>query len=212
MRKALITVLLLGFLGTLVMFGSGQDVSVGFSSLRGFSTLPDTGPTLNADETITGAWTFSGATIFSGAVSLTDILTVTGESNLSSLVQGGSVLAIASTSKHFTAAQWCDNSIITHDLGILASTANAWTPTAAALIADCIPATGDFYRFTFRNISDADEVITLVASTSVDFQEPVIASGSDMLVLQGGQNASIEVFNLDGTNVLMNVIQFQVAD
>lgn len=137
----------------------------------------------------------------------------TGDIDVSRLVQGGTVLNITSGSEKYSAAQWCDNMIVTNDLSGVASTANATTPLASALIADCIPTVGDSYRFLFRNISnDAGEVVTLVASTSVDFRGSTIASGSNMLELSGGEDATIDVINYNGTTVIMNVISNVVAD
>jgi len=72
-------------------------------------------------------------------------------------VFGGDITTTDTPSVSATAAQVCDTSYFRVDPGGGAIT---WTmPTAAELIADCLPTTGDSKIVYFENIADASEII-----------------------------------------------------
>jgi len=157
--------------------------------------------------------------IFSAGITLEDTLTatdaalsstlsVTGETNVSSFTQGGASYTSADGSTHvvLTAAQMCDNGYI----GITPTAAgiNVTTPSAAALIADCIPTIGDRASFYYENLASGATSTTMVAGSSIDLIEP---TGGDVVIDQN-EDAFIEFLNVDGTNVKVIIHSLQVAD
>jgi len=157
--------------------------------------------------------------IFSAGITLEDTLTatdaalsstlsVTGETNVSSFTQGGGSYTSADGSTHvvLTAAQMCDNGYI----GITPTAAgiNVTTPSAAALIADCIPTIGDRASFYYENLASGATSTTMVAGSSIDLIEP---TGGDVVIDQN-EDAFIEFLNVDGTNVKVIIHSLQVAD
>ena len=135
-------------------------------------------------------------------------LTVAGESNLSTLVFGGSKLSTTTNAAGtFTAAQMCDNALITATPNVGAVTLTM--PTAALLIADCIPATGDTKLVLFENATTtAGITTTLAAGAAVILTEH---DGGDV-VIPGDEWAEVMFVNLDGTNVYMRVMSVRDAD
>lgn len=148
------------------------------------------------------------ASITSDTGTFSSTLTVTGETNVTSFVQGGSSYTTADGSTHvvLTAANMCDNSYI----GITPSAGNINVTTASttALIADCIPAIGDRASFYFENLASAATTTTIVAGGSIDLIEP---SGGDVIIAQN-EDALIEFLNVDGTNVKVFVTSLQAGD
>ena len=157
--------------------------------------------------------------IFSAGITLEDTLTatdaalsstlsVTGETNVSSFTQGGASYTSADGSTHvvLTAAQMCDNGYI----GITPTAAgiNVTTPSAAALMADCIPTIGDRASFYYENLASGATSTTMVAGSSIDLIEP---TGGDVVIDQN-EDAFIEFLNVDGTNVKVIIHSLQVAD
>ncbi len=145
----------------------------------------------------------------SGNITTTGTLSVSSGDARAQLVQTGSVLSIASGSVHYTAAQFCDNTVIRHNVtgvGVTASnSADVW-PTAAALIADCVPTAGDTRTFVLQNISDdATERITPTANTGIDF---FIASSS-ALTLDRKDTNLIRFWNVNGSSVSFGFVKVE---
>jgi hypothetical protein len=142
----------------------------------------------------------SGNFTIPGTVTVTGATSLTGELR-APLVQTGSVTSIASGSVHLTAAQVCDSTVIrqnVHGAGVTASNSATVFPTAAALIADCVPTAGDSKTFVLQNTSDdAAERITPTANTGLDF---FIASSSAS-TLDRKDAAMVRFWNVNGTSV-----------
>lgn len=136
--------------------------------------------------------------------------TITGESNLSTLIQGGGSFATTTNDAGtFTAAQICDNSIIvaTPDVGAVTLT----FPTTAQLVADCLPTVGDFKVIRLQNATTttgAASILTLANGANGDHQE----GEGGTTVVEGLEWAEITFMNIDGTNHLMDVRVTQPAD
>jgi len=140
-------------------------------------------------------------------------LTIAGESNLDTLVQGGDVTTIISTSttlrETLTAAQICDSAIIKISLlaGGIDNAADTWNlPTSTDLIADCLPAIGDTKRVLFQNYSTSTYAITwsqrAIASTFIDFMS--YTTSTDYSAAATGLSngvSQLHIFqNLDGVS------------
>ncbi len=150
----------------------------------------------------------SSAMAASGAITGATTLTMTGESNLSTLIYGGATTSMATTEPaivQMTAAQFCDNSELfyeTIEAGVGSST-TMFMPTAAQLIADCIPGIGDT-KNTFLIFSAADTAsTTITASTSINLLKEKIEVDLVLDSLDGdaGHQAQITCYNKNGTEV-----------
>lgn len=148
----------------------------------------------------------------SGNLSSAGTLTITGESNLDTVVQGGDVTTIISTStthgETLTAAHICDSALIKFSLlaGGSADVAGTWNiPTSSDLIADCIPAIGDTKQVVLWNYSTSTYAMTFsqraIASTLIDIL--LEATSSDSVVTSIGLDATelmvLDIMNLDGS-------------
>jgi hypothetical protein len=108
-----------------------------------------------------------GTTYLDGAVQLASTLTVSAESQLSTVVSGGSVLTSSTPNNTvLTAAQVCDNSVILMSPGLLAL--NVTLPATSTLYADCLNTNGDSKELVIRNTSSTvNTEMTLVAGTGL---------------------------------------------
>lgn len=117
------------------------------------------------------------------------------------IIKTGDVTTISSGSIHYTAAQLCDASLIKHvvtGVGLTASNSVDVFPTAASLIADCLPTAGDTKRFMLLSYgNDAAEKITPTANTGLDF---FLASGSASTINRKDAFL-IEMTNIDGASI-----------
>ena len=157
---------------------------------------------------VNGTTTIDSTGQWVGPINSSTTVFVTGETNLSQLIYGGATTTITATDTDLTAAEFCNNSIIFQTP--TASTSNLHTPTAAAMIADCIPVDGDeAVGFTLSNQAlGIGSAITIVASTSVTLVEP---SGGNV-VLSDGEFLDINCENVNGTTVVCKVVDYQDAD
>lgn len=151
----------------------------------------------------------------SGNFTIPGTLTVTGDSNFDVLIQSGGVLTIASGSTTFTAAQICDNTLVRHDLsGGPASAQNFKLPTAAAMIADCIPDPGDVKMLVIENNSNnAGEILTFVAGTGFDIGVASASStgpGTQKNKLDATQRSIVIITNLNDASVSFD--HFKMVD
>ncbi len=139
----------------------------------------------------------------------TTTITASGESSLSRTHFGGATATLSTTSAttlQLTAANVCDNSYFASDPNGASSSMN--TPTAAAMIADCIPGVGDYTFVHFENTANGAENYTVVASTTIDLIEP---SGGDVVIAQN-EDATIQFINVDGSIVKAIVTSLQAGD
>lgn len=147
----------------------------------------------------------------SGAITTTGLFTVSAGTDLrGQLIQTGTVASIASGSTHYTAAQFCDNAVVRQNIsGAPSSSQLATWPTAAALVADCIPTAGDSRTFVFQNTSnDALERITMTANTGIDF---FVASGSAK-TLDRKDTMVVRFWNVNGASVSASFIKVEDTD
>lgn len=201
--------------GTFTLTGLAS-IAGGLTADSGVFTIADTTGNIytGGTLTVTGASTLAGNSVMSGSLNLagagvlSSTLTVAGESNLSTLVFGGGAATLASDGDTtLTATQICDNAYFGLDPATTAG-ATVTTDTAANLIADCVPASGDTKILFFENLADASEPATIAAGSNIDLIEP---SGGDV-VLQQNEDARFEIINVDGTTVKIIVTSLQAAD
>ena len=165
-------------------------------------------------------WNVGGDLNITGDTAFTGTLTVTGESNLDTLVQGGDVTTMATTTGDAdlqvapTAAEICDSAIIKISLaaeGGTDTTENVQLPTSTDLIADCMPAAGDSKKVKFWNYSTSTLTLTFtqraIASTTLDFN---LSSSTDPITQPTTATLSEDEFmwvffqNIDGTTTTVD--------
>ena len=101
-----------------------------------------------------------------GTAAITGTLTVSGETNLDTLVHGGDLYEYTTSgSITLTAAQVCDNSIIR--ITPTAGAINVTLPSTTTLAADCLPTVGDMKIFLYSNEATAATNTTIVAGTGM---------------------------------------------
>ena len=96
-------------------------------------------------------------------------LTVSGETKIGDLIQGGGSLVITGTTT-LTAAQVCSYSIIEQDPQQAAGI-TLTLPATSTLYADCFDTVGNSKTVLLYNSADGAEDITVVAGTGIDLQE-----------------------------------------
>lgn len=166
------------------------------------------GGTTNYDAIdVSDGYSVDGTSIIdgSGNFSIAGTLTASaGDVRLINPVRTGSVYNMASSSvATLTAAQVCDNSLITHGdwAGIASSTAQINLPTAANMYADCLTTNGDELKLYYSNTNlTAGSLTAILANTSttlvgIDANADTIA-GSNEAVLRfvRASNAEMKVF------------------
>src|SRR3990167_9019015 len=192
--------LALGFALLLSLLGLGM-------SLNNSQSL---GGTTDDNWTVGGNLAVTGTSALTGASTLTGALTVEGDTNLDNFVNGGASLATSTNGAGtFTAAQVCDNNIIVATPEWQPVTLTF--PTAALLIADCLPTIGDekkLWMYNATTTTGAASIITLADGANGDHQE----SEGGTTLLEGTEWAELTFMNYDGTTHLMLVRITQVAD
>ena len=130
---------------------------------------------------------------------------------------GGGLLAITSGSKTFSAADICDNVLVTqNNIGAPASAQTNTFPTAASLITRCLPDKGDYRTVRFENIAGPGEVFTFRLGTGIDI---FVASGSAVVAGKGDgaklwpeAAAFVRFTNLNGSSVSVDFVEMINAD
>jgi len=148
-----------------------------------------------------------GASFTTGVFSST--LTVSGESNLDTLVQGGDVTSISTTSATYTltAAQVCNSAVISFTN--LSATATTITlPSTTTLAADCLPTAGDSKVFLFENAATSSVNYTLAAGTGITLLSD--DSNGDVI----GQNGwgEVQITNVRSSEFTAVIRPFTDAD
>lgn len=94
----------------------------------------------------------------SGEATLSSNLYVSGESDLSRMIQGGSVLGVNTASTTLTAANVCNNSFIWHEATSTSDQpVNTMTsPATTTLYADCLKSNGKFISLLYYNATSSD--------------------------------------------------------
>lgn len=198
---ALITaiVVMVGY-GILVgdnQLGAGTRFPNGISA---DSTSPSAGQVRGTTLTTTGAATLA-------SLSVTGDTTLTGELLGSLLTQGGATTS-SSTAVSFTltAANVCDNAVyeMTPTIGAITVT----FPTAAQLVADCIPNIGDSRTIWMHNASTTGGAITFA-----DGSGGIHLEGEGLTtVMDFTEWAEITMLNVDGARYVLDVEIRQDAD
>lgn len=144
---------------------------------------------ISADSTSPSAGEVRGTTLnITGATALSSTLTVSGEIQAQRIVEGGSVANASSTLTDpltLTAAQVCDNSVITvNDAAVAGSLSVAsidiTLPATSTLFADCLDATGDSISFLFVNASPtAASTTEMIAGTGCESFKSQDTGGAD---------------------------------
>jgi len=145
---------------------------------------------------------------FSSTLGVTGILTADGESLMSLLTKGGATTSsTTAASMTLSAADVCDNSLleITPTVGSITMT----FPTAALLIADCIPNIGDERKFWMQNASTTGTAIITIA----DGANCIHVEGEGLTTLiDNNEWAEITMMNVDATRCMLDVEIRQDAD
>ena len=128
----------------------------------------------------------------------------------------GDVVSITSGSWHYTAAQVCNSTLVRHEItaGAPASGQNITLPTAAALIADCLPDPGNMKFITFENAGpEADEVLTFVAGSGIDLGKASTSlGGPGAAKILGSQRALVQLMNIDDASVSFDLLKIVDGD
>lgn len=138
-----------------------------------------------------------------GLATIGETLTVTGETNLDTLIEGGDVTAIATdTAYSLTAAQVCDSSVITMTSSAT-SNINVTLPATTTLYADCLATNGDSKTLLFANLSAAaGTTTTMVAGAGMTLLEP---DGQDV-VIAGGTSWVLVTLHRYTSNIVTAII------
>lgn len=142
-------------------------------------------------------------------INTTAAATITGETNLDTLVFGGDSTALTATTT-LTAAQMCNSAYfsIVESGADTETVADLTTPTGAQLISDCIPTIGDAKMFMLQNTATTTFDVTWVAGSNIELIEP---SGGDVIIQQN-EWADVKFLNVDGTVVAVLVTSVQDGD
>jgi len=159
--------------------------------------------TLQAD----GAVDFNSTLDISGVVDFTSTLGVDGETTASLFTSGGATTSsTTAASMTLAATDVCDNSLleITPTVGNITMT----FPTAALLIADCVPNIGDQRKFWMFNASSTASTITIA-----DGADCIHVEGEGLTtVIDNDEWGEITFMNLDGARCMLDVEIRQDAD
>jgi len=153
----------------------------------------------------------------SGNISTANNLTITGETNLDTLVQGGTVTSITASSSEgrwtITPANICDSTLIKiNTIGTSSTDTNVsdiagtwYIPTSTDLIADCIPAVGDFKEVRIQNAATSTYTLSFshvsVQRSFLDFLWDTATSTdstASSISLDAGEFMLITFQNYDG--------------
>jgi len=194
------------------------DVTDGYS-VDGTTVIDGSG---NVDATITSdTGTFSSTLGVTGALtgtsaSFSTTLGVVGETQLSTLIQGGSVLSLATSTagaRTLTAAEVCNNSVIRQQdwAGTASGTVTLTLPTATLLYADCLNTQGDSKQILFTNAASAAASTTqIVAGTNIVLTES--DNGADADVLIGGTGGALITITRVGATATSSGIYAHVEE
>lgn len=142
-----------------------------------------------------------------GAATFSTTLGVTGETNLDTMVQGGDVTWVFTTTT-LTAAQVCNSSVI--NIGFAADATMTLTlPTAAALTADCLTTAGDHKVVLIHDAATSTLQATILTGTNIDLE----GDDSNADVLAADATAELELYAATSTDTLIGILRpFTNAD
>jgi len=188
--------------------GASSPTNIGGSIYNRLISF-DAGIAVNGTEIIDSDGNWDGA-ITGSSATLSTTLAVTGETSLDSLIQGGSHTAdtntASSTTKTYTAADICDNSVLSWTADWAAGIASTTLPAESCLIADCMPNIGDTKTILFRNTAGSAGTTTeIVAGTDMTVMYP---SGGNV-VIAGGDGALITLIRLAASSTIAIVQEME---
>lgn len=162
-----------------------------------------------------GGYKVDGTTIIDGdgAITLSNTLTVTGETNLDNLIFGGDITTLLYFDQQTTtAALICNSSVILFTPGVASSTLGL--PVGTDLIADCLPDTGDTKDVLIWNNATATQSFTIVADTGLSVSSTILLMPYENGVATVSQDqwASIRFTNINGVTTTASINVFQNAD
>lgn len=129
------------------------------------------------------------------------------DGEISDLTFGNTPVSVnATATATLSASTLCNTGLLT--VVPTAGAATITTPTAANLISDCVPNTGNTKELWYRNGATAATSTTIAAGSNVILLEP---SGGDVVITQN-EWAKFVITNVDGTNVAFDVTSTQNAD
>lgn len=150
----------------------------------------------------------SGVTTLVGATSLSSSLTVAGESNLDTLIQGGDITLFNSSVAAPTAAQVCDSSVFSWTLGV-GDNGTLTLPAEDDLDSDCLAADGDMLELIVINTSsNSASTVTITAGASTTLVGP--SSTDD--IINGGNSALLKFLLLPSSELWVSVVEYVDAD
>jgi len=184
-----------------VLVGGNQPEQLGGtrfpSGISADSTSPISGEVRGTTLTVTGAVTATGGVITFATT------TIQGP-----LVSGGDTFATTTNGPGtFTAAQVCDNSIITATPNVGSVTLTF--PTSALLFADCIPNPGDQKSLILRNASSTGTAIITIADGANGIH---LEQEGATTVVDNSEWAELLFLNVDDTSHVLRVTILQDAD
>lgn len=152
----------------------------------------------NGNTTVAGTMGVTGATTLTGALTLNGGIAGT---------VGASSTGVADAAAILSAADFCDNDLLIFTVNMTAFTLT--TDTAAAMIADCLVATGTSHMMDIEVASSSTAVITLAAGTSVDLQEP---EDGGSLVIEQNNHATIDCRKVTYADVFCKITEWDESD
>ncbi len=201
MKHLPVIAIILAVIAIFANLGGGGGLQFGASATSSTNSAIDAkafsvnGTTVIIDS---GAWVgiVDGTTgTFSGAITGATTLTMTGDTNVQDLVQGGGVLAYSSAANgidSITATQICDNSVINWTAATSTDSVSSTTlPSDQTLLADCLTEIGDTKTILFRNTSIAASTTVLIAGDSIDL---IFSSTTQATVTVAGSQATLIKF------------------
>lgn len=139
-------------------------------------------------------------------------LTVSGETNVDTLVQGGNVLSLTNTATGthhgtttLTAAQVCNSSVISLSS---ATTTYVYLPSTTTLAADCLSSRGDHKVFLYENANTAATSTQIFAGAGITL---ISDDSSGDIVGQNGW-AEVEITNVRASEFTAVIRPFTDAD
>jgi len=188
---------------------------VGFFFGQNLNSVPRAGGVVihNVSESFDAGLEVNGTTAIDSSRGGSFVtMTATGETRLFAPRHTGSVLNVASSSvTTLTAAQVCDNAVITQPdwTGIASGTAIMNLPSAATLYSDCLTTNGDSFQFLFRNLhATAGSSTAVVAGASTT----LVGVDSNADIINGANEAWVRLIRYSATELVGIITEVTAAD
>lgn len=195
-----------------VTFGDVQTVNINVAADQADAIVGDN---LGSDSHTVSTIHASGFAS-DGAIDVGTTLDVAGETQLNTLVQGGSVFASSSyQSDVLTAAQICNNSVIDITVKNTVGTTEAYTvtlPATSTLAADCFGEVGKSKTIIFSNLTaTAATTTTIVKGDGIELLSDD-ANGDIIAGLDSAKMTIVRVSATSGNQFLVTLDPYTPAD